>query len=152
MARLEALSRRYAAEPTESDESVLRVGELELDPMKFTFSVGGTPVSLTKTQYRMMARMMRHPGNVFSRVMLQKDQRNPGMKVWDERSIDSEIKRIRKKIKDSNGDTDHIEALYGVGYRVRDPRKPLASGADLSWQHLDKVEEVAQLIRVRERV
>ncbi len=114
VARVVALFRRIEAfsdQPTE--ESNLQRGQLTLDPDRMTVLWEGQPVELTVTEFWMVHALARHPGHVKSRQQLM-DAANV---VFDDHTITSHIKRIRKKFIAVDETFDSIQTAYGAGYR-----------------------------------
>ena len=115
LARLRALVRRGAAERP----PVLEVGGLRLDPGARRVERDGTEISLSATEFSMLETFMREPGVALSRLHLLEH-------VWDgayeNRSnvVDVYVRYLREKI-DLPFGTDSIEAIRGVGYRLRVP-------------------------------
>ena len=102
-------------EPT----AVLERGKLMLDPDRHACTWGGEPVVLTVTEFLILQALAQRPGYVKSRDALM-DAAYDDQVYVDDRTIDSHIKRLRKKFKEVDGDFDAIETLYGVGYRYRE--------------------------------
>ena len=97
-------------------EAPLRIGGLELDLQRYTVKWNGQPVSLTVTEFMMLHALVRHPGHVKSRTQLHQDG-YPHDAYVSERTIDSHIKRLRRKFEDVDAAFDRIETVYGLGYR-----------------------------------
>ena len=122
--RIRAVLRRRAAneddtlERTES-EKVIRRGKLEMDPMRHSSVWDGKPVTLTVTEFLILHALSLHPGFVKSRNQLM-DAAYGDQVYVDDRTIDSHIKRIRKKFRDVDDQFNSIETLYRVGYRYRE--------------------------------
>ena len=119
LARVKVLFRRAAldAAPKRADaEAPLRIGDLELDLQRYTVKWKGQPVSLTVTEFMMLHALVRHPGHVKSRTQLHQDG-YPHDAYVSERTIDSHIKRLRRKFEDVDAAFDRIETVYGLGYR-----------------------------------
>src|SRR4051794_30213491 len=119
LARVKVLFRRAAldAPPKLADaEAPLRIGGLELDLQCYTVKWNGQPVSLTVTEFMMLHAPVRPPGHVKSRKQLQQDG-YPHDAYVSERTIDSHIKRLRRKFEEVDATFDRIETVYGVGYR-----------------------------------
>lgn len=117
------LRRREAAEePTveraEADK-VIRRGKLEMDPLRHSTLWDGENVTLTVTEFLILHALAQRPGFVKSRDQLM-DAAYDDQVYVDDRTIDSHIKRIRKKFRDVADDFNSIETLYGVGYRYRE--------------------------------
>lgn len=118
LARVKVLFRRAALEAAPK-EAPLRVGDLELDLQRYTVKWKGQPVSLTVTEFMMLHALVRHPGHVKSRKQLHQDG-YPHDAYVSERTIDSHIKRLRRKFEEVDAGFDRIETMYGLGYRYRE--------------------------------
>jgi two-component system, OmpR family, response regulator ChvI len=106
------------AERAES-EKVLRRGKLEMDPLRHATLWEGRPVTLTVTEFLILHALAVRPGFVKSRDQLMDAAYDDRVYV-DDRTIDSHIKRIRKKFREVTDEFNSIETLYGVGYRYRE--------------------------------
>jgi two-component system response regulator ChvI len=113
--RREALSRDGSAGAT---ETVVR-GDLLLDAARHMCAWKGRPVDLTVTEFLLLKSLAARPGHVKSRDQLMDAAYGEHIYV-DDRTIDSHIKRLRKKFRVIDGEFAQIETLYGVGYRYRD--------------------------------
>ncbi|HEY0526184.1 MAG TPA: response regulator transcription factor [Stellaceae bacterium] len=100
-------------------EPVLQRGELVLDPARHLCTWRGRPVELTVTEFLILKSLAARPGHVKSRDQLMDAAYGEHIYV-DDRTIDSHIKRLRKKFKAVDDEFAQIETLYGVGYRYRD--------------------------------
>ena len=100
------------------EKSILR-GPLTLDPSRHWCSWKGTPVTLTVTEFLILQALAQRPGHVKSRDQLMDAAYDENVYV-DDRTIDSHIKRLRKKFKSVDDDFEAIETLYGVGYRFKE--------------------------------
>jgi two-component system response regulator ChvI len=105
------------SEPSKS-EALVR-GKLALDPQRHECTWDGRPVRLTVTEFLILQALAQRPGFVKSRDSLM-DAAYDDQVYVDDRTIDSHIKRLRKKFKAVADDFDAIETLYGVGYRYRE--------------------------------
>ena len=94
-------------------------GKLVLDPLRHECTWEGKPVRLTVTEFLILQCLAQRPGFVKSRDNLMDAAYDEQVYV-DDRTIDSHIKRMRKKFRQVDGDFDAIETLYGVGYRYRE--------------------------------
>jgi len=101
------------------EKQVLERGKLKLDPERHSCTWDGKPVVLTVTEFLILQALAIRPGYVKSRDSLM-DAAYDDQVYVDDRTIDSHIKRLRKKFKEVNDDFDAIETLYGVGYRYRE--------------------------------
>jgi two-component system response regulator ChvI len=118
MARVKVLLRR--ARHTEAtrgpDEQAMAVGSLVLDPLRLSVTWKGTPVPLTVTEFLLLQSMARRPGVVKSREQLMQDA-YPDLVSVSDRTIDSHVKRIRRKFTSIDPRFALIEGVYGAGYR-----------------------------------
>jgi two-component system response regulator ChvI len=117
--RIRAVLRR--AEPVEegakpNKEKTIARGELTLDPERHLCTWKNEPVSLTVTEFLILQSLAARPGHVKSRDQLMDAAYGENVYV-DDRTIDSHIKRLRKKFKVVDDSFDKIETLYGIGYR-----------------------------------
>jgi two-component system, OmpR family, response regulator ChvI len=100
----------------ESEAKVLERGGLRMDPERHTCTWKSSPVTLTVTEFLILQALVSRPGVVKSRNALM-DAAYDDQVYVDDRTIDSHIKRLRKKFKSVDGEFEMIETLYGVGYR-----------------------------------
>ena len=107
-----------AAGDAAKKEALVR-GQLALDPQRHECTWDGKPVRLTVTEFLILQALAQRPGFVKSRDSLM-DAAYDDQVYVDDRTIDSHIKRLRKKFKAVADDFDAIETLYGVGYRYRE--------------------------------
>ncbi|MGB0695543.1 MAG: response regulator transcription factor [Rhodospirillaceae bacterium] len=95
-------------------------GELTLDPDRHLCLWKGGAVDLTVTEFLIIQALAQRPGHVKNRDQLIDAAYGENIYV-DDRTIDSHIKRLRKKFRDVDNEFSEIETLYGVGYRFKDP-------------------------------
>ena len=122
MARVKGLLRRgaSAAERTPAEQPIA-TGALVLDPLRFSTTWKGTNVPLTVTEFLLLQALVARPGVVKTRDQLMTDAYPDRVSVSD-RTIDSHVKRIRRKLQAVDREFDRIEAVYGAGYRwLSDP-------------------------------
>jgi two-component system response regulator ChvI len=123
--RVKAVLRRVSALPEsgaktgEASAKTLERGLLVMDQERHTCTWNGKPVTLTVTEFLILYALAQRPGVVKSRDSLM-DAAYDDQVYVDDRTIDSHIKRLRKKFKVEDDDFDMIETLYGVGYRFRE--------------------------------
>jgi two-component system, OmpR family, response regulator ChvI len=122
--RVKAVLRRAApkdptAVPKETDAKALDRGLLRMDPERHTCTWKNEPVTLTVTEFLILQALATRPGVVKSRNALM-DAAYDDQVYVDDRTIDSHIKRLRKKFKVVDDDFEMIETLYGVGYRFKE--------------------------------
>jgi len=116
---LRRASPREQGASRESDSKVLERGLLKMDPERHTCTWKNDPVTLTVTEFLILQALAQRPGVVKSRNALM-DAAYDDQVYVDDRTIDSHIKRLRKKFKAVDDDFDMIETLYGVGYRFKE--------------------------------
>ncbi|HMO29859.1 response regulator transcription factor [Enterovirga sp.] len=121
--RVKAVLRRGAPKdasaPKETDAKALERGHLKMDPERHTCTWKDQPVTLTVTEFLILQALAQRPGVVKSRNALM-DAAYDDQVYVDDRTIDSHIKRLRKKFKVTDSAFDMIETLYGVGYRFKE--------------------------------
>jgi two-component system response regulator ChvI len=120
--RIRTLLRREAsrnATGEKTNEAAITRGDLTLDPNRHLCTWKSQPVELTVTEFLLLKALAQRPGHVKSRDQLMDSAYGENIYV-DDRTIDSHIKRLRKKFKVLDNDFNQIETLYGVGYRYRD--------------------------------
>jgi len=121
--RIRALLRRReldvdTGEHGEKEEAILR-GDLMMDPSRHQCTWKGTPLNLTVTEFLLLKSLAYRPGHVKNRDQLIDAAYGEHIYV-DDRTIDSHIKRLRKKFRAADKNFSQIETLYGVGYRYND--------------------------------
>jgi two-component system, OmpR family, response regulator ChvI len=123
--RIRALLRRQEViagdgEGGEIDTAQVMVrGELRMDPLRHSVLWKGRDVSLTVTEFLLLQALAQRPGFVKSRDQLM-DVAYDDQVYVDDRTIDSHIKRLRKKMRMVDDDFSAIETLYGIGYRYNE--------------------------------
>ncbi|KXK58619.1 two-component system response regulator [Micromonospora rosaria] len=116
-ARLRALRRRArAAEPT-TDMPTLVFGDLEIVPDAGEVRLRGTPVAVTRTEFRLLCELAQHPGRILSRQQLL--QRVWDHTVGDERLVDVHVGRLRQKIEPDTAKPRHLLTVRGLGYKLQ---------------------------------
>ena len=114
------LRRRDTAEAAGSEEAVaLERGPLTMDPLRHAVTWRGAPVTLTVTEFLLLQALAQRPGFVKSRDQLM-DVAYDDQVYVDDRTIDSHIKRLRKKMRAVDPGFSAIETLYGIGYRYNE--------------------------------
>lgn len=122
--RIRALLRRQealsAGDVVAADDSrIMERGYLRMDPLRHSVSWRGVDVSLTVTEFLLLQALAQRPGVVKSRDQLM-DVAYDDQVYVDDRTIDSHIKRLRKKMRTADEDFSAIETLYGIGYRYNE--------------------------------
>ena len=115
VARMRSLLRRAQAD--EDTPQVLRVGPIEIRPDEGMVKKNEEPLSLTRTEFRLLTTLAARPGRVFSREKLLSD-------VWgydyfgDARLVDVHVRRLRMKVEDDPHNPTIIQTVRGMGYKV----------------------------------
>lgn len=117
LARVKAHLRRYAVDTGEknSEEGIIQVGDLIIDPAKYEVRKNGDVIDLTLREYELVKFLALQPGKIFSRENLLE-------KVWgyeyygDLRTVDVTVRRLREKIEDNPGEPKYVITKRGVGY------------------------------------
>ncbi|MBI0474897.1 DNA-binding response regulator [Sphingomonas sp. MA1305] len=122
IARIRAILRRTDAVTTPAGQepvgaaAPLERGRLSMDPARHRTTWGGEPVTLTVTEFLILETLAQRPGIVKTRNQLMDAAYHDDIYV-DDRTIDSHIKRLRRKFRGVDPEFDAIETLYGAGYR-----------------------------------
>ena len=112
VARVRALLRRTRGDikaPT-----VIRINGLEIDTEKYIVTFNGDPIKLTPNEFKLLHLLANRPGQTLTREQLLEDLHGAASSI--DRSVDSHIKNLRKKLEAVSGDS-MIETVYGIGYR-----------------------------------
>jgi two-component system response regulator ChvI len=123
--RIRALLRRTemrqatSVDIVKEEDEILERGNLTLDPVRHRVTWKGNDVTLTVTEFLILQTLAIHPGHVKSRDQLMDAAYSDDVYV-DDRTIDSHIKRLRRKFRMTDSDFIGIETLYGVGYRFKE--------------------------------
>lgn len=119
VARVNALTRRAHAVAEEAHERALAIHGIELDPARRAVRVRGTSVEMTRQEFGLLYALASQPGIVFSRARLL-------AKVWHgeafvtERSVDTLVKRVRRKIEVNPAEPQLLQTVWGDGYKFAD--------------------------------
>lgn len=116
VARVRSILRRVQR-PAKTSEDTLEYRGIVILPEKYVCQVGEAVLNLTPVEFRMLHVMVSKPGRVYSRENLMDLCYNDNRIVSD-RTIDSHIKNLRKKICDARGNDEIIHSIYGVGYKI----------------------------------
>jgi len=117
--RIRAVLRRSSLKNSSEPNKMIQRNELSLDPDRHLCLWKGMEVRLTVTEFLILHSLVFRPGLVKNRDQLIDIAYGETIYV-DDRTIDSHIKRMRRKFRLFDKDFDRIETLYGVGYRYRD--------------------------------
>jgi two-component system response regulator ChvI len=122
LARVKVLFRRAAIDhgaTRPAADAPVQHGDLELDLQRYTVRWKGLPINLTVTEFMMLHALVRHPGHVKTRKQLHQDGYPHDAYVSD-RTIDSHIKRVRRKFEEVDETFDRVDTVYGLGYRWKE--------------------------------
>jgi two-component system alkaline phosphatase synthesis response regulator PhoP len=117
VARVRAVLRRARGQAEPS--GVVRVGDLAVDLANRSVTVAGEPVSLTPTEFDLLAILARNPGRPFTRAQLLDLVYDVAYAGYD-RAIDSHVKNLRRKIEPDPREPRYVLTVYGVGYKLED--------------------------------
>jgi len=120
--RVKAVLRRHTPKGTAAQAvqaKPIERGNLRMDPERHSCTWKNEPIILTVTEFRILQALVSRPGVVRSRNALM-DVAYDDQVYVDDRTIDSHIKRLRKRFKSTDSEFDMIETLYGVGYRFKE--------------------------------
>ena len=113
VARVRALLRRTRGDV--KAPSLIRVSGLEIDSEKYAVSFNGAPIKLTPNEFKLLVLLASRPNQTLTREQLLEDLHGTSSNV--DRSVDSHIKNLRKKLEIASGES-MIETVYGIGYRL----------------------------------
>lgn len=116
--RVKAILRRFRPDEI-SENGVLRVADLSLDPEKHTVTLADRPIHLTSSEFKLLHTLLSSPGRVFSRDELLSRFYQHGETVVD-RVIDVHIGKLRQKIEENPAQPQYILTIRGFGYKIRD--------------------------------
>ena len=117
--RVRAVLRRADINDNSGSEGLITIGNLSMDPDRHSCTWKGMDVKLTVTEFMILEALARRPGVVKNRDQLL-DAAYGETTYLDDRTIDSHIKRLRRKFRETDQEFDSIETLYGVGYKYVD--------------------------------
>ncbi|MBN1402445.1 MAG: response regulator transcription factor [Anaerolineae bacterium] len=118
VARVRAILRRVQAETQPADEP-LSVGALSLDVARHAVSLGEDEISVTPSEFEILRALMSAPGRVFSREQLLEAAQGMAYEGY-ERTVDTHIKNLRRKIEANPRRPEYILTVHGVGYKLRE--------------------------------
>ena len=119
LARVRAVLRRASDNVmTKTGPNIVRQGHLLMDPDRHLCSWKETEVRLTVTEFLILQALAARPGMVKNRDQLMDAAYGESI-FLDDRTIDSHIKRLRRKLREHDPEFDQIETLYGIGYKYK---------------------------------
>jgi two-component system alkaline phosphatase synthesis response regulator PhoP len=113
VARVRVVLRRIQGD---SASDVIRAGNLVLDRSRYELSLPNEVITLTPTEFEIMATLMSQPGRIFSRQQLLKAAHGVAFESY-ERAVDSHIRNLRRKLEANNDAGGRILTVHGVGYK-----------------------------------
>lgn len=116
-ARVRAVLRRTARDRDDSGPASLESGPFVVDLRQQAVSVGGKPVTLTPTEFRLIALLVREPGRIFSREQIIDRVFGYDFDGFD-RTVDAHMSSLRRKVDAVPGTAKRIQTVYGSGYRL----------------------------------
>ena len=117
LARIKAILRRFGRQGGTGRDGVLKLGPLELDPAGYTVTRDGETLELTPTEFKILALLIRRPGQAFTRTQIS-DAVSTGQHYLASRYIDVHISRLRGKIEQDPSKPRIIQTVPSVGYRA----------------------------------
>jgi DNA-binding response OmpR family regulator len=118
VARVRALLRRTRGDI--KPPSLIQSGGLEINLEKYSVTFHGSPLKLTPNEFKLLYLLASRPGQTLTREQLLDDLHGSASSI--DRSVDSHIKNLRKKLETTSGES-MIETVYGIGYRFMEERK-----------------------------
>jgi DNA-binding response OmpR family regulator len=115
VARMKAVLRRSSPDDDELDEIWTR-GNIEINISTYEVKVAQKTISLTPTEYKILVTLAQKPGRVYSRLQLMDNVMGEAF-VNYERSIDTHVSNLRKKVERDPAHPEYIHTVYGIGYR-----------------------------------
>jgi two-component system phosphate regulon response regulator PhoB len=116
VARVRALLRRKTTPPDQTDQTLVRLHDILIDPGKHQVYVEDQPVELTFTEFKLLQLLIQRPGWVFTRYQIVDALRGEDYPV-SERSVDVQIVSLRKKLGNKG---DFIQTVRGMGYKFKE--------------------------------
>ncbi|MFZ1344881.1 response regulator [Thiothrix eikelboomii] len=116
IARVKAVLRRTLPNQSASHLTILGVAGIQLDRERLSVQFSDQQVILTLVEFELLETLQSYPGRIFSRQQLM-ERVYPDNRIVSDRTIDSHIKKLRKKINALNPERDFIHSVYSVGYK-----------------------------------
>jgi two-component system response regulator BaeR len=117
VARVKTVLRRVEAKPDVQEENELFYREIVLSLDRFECVARSQQIDLTPVEFKMLQALMSRPGHVFSRDRLM-DLAYTDERVVSDRTIDTHVKNLRRKLAQALDDEELIHSIYGVGYKI----------------------------------
>ena len=110
--------RRAYGELASPESDILYVADLVIDRTRASVRRGDRQLNLTPLEFRLLVFFAQHPGQVFSRGQLIEHVWGYGADLYDEKSVNVHIRRLREKIEDEPSDPRIVLTVPGIGYRL----------------------------------
>jgi DNA-binding response OmpR family regulator len=124
VARVRARLRRPAGRSAAAASPAIRAGDLEIDVKKRAVRAAGRSIALTTAQFDILAMLAREPGRVFTRLEILEGASGTAYEGY-ERTIDAQVKNIRKALGDDSAEPRYLGTVRGIGYRfIESAREP----------------------------
>jgi len=117
VARIRTILRRVASQPEIPQENQLTYGDIQLSLDRFECTVRDQKIDLTPVELKILQGFMSRPGHVFSRDRLM-DMAYTDERVVSDRTIDTHVKNLRRKLSTALAEKEVIHSIYGVGYKI----------------------------------
>jgi DNA-binding response OmpR family regulator len=117
VARIKAVLRRSNPEVVQT--KILQFGDLQIDTEKFIVSLKGQEITLTPTEFQLLATLAENPGRVFKREQLLRELQGESYDSL-EKTINVHVRNLRVKIEEDPSHPKYIQTVFGVGYRFSD--------------------------------
>lgn len=121
-ARIKTVLRRTSPDEMKEEQDVVLVrGEIEINESTYGVRVRNEIINLTPTEYKILVTLAQKPGRVFSRLQLMESAMGEAF-INYERSIDTHVSNLRKKVEKDHAHPEYIHTVYGIGYRFGDKK------------------------------
>ena len=117
VARVKTILRRVQEMPGNTEGNELAYRDITLSPARFECIARGQQIDLTPVEFKMLQAFIARPGHVFSRDRLM-DLAYADERVVSDRTIDTHVKNLRRKLAQAIGSEELIHSIYGVGYKI----------------------------------
>jgi two-component system response regulator BaeR len=117
VARVRTIQRRLQQQPAVASDTELNYRDITLYLERYECIAQGQSIELTPVEFKMLRGFMSQPGRVFSRDQLM-DISYPDERIVSDRTIDTHVKNLRKKLTQSVDEEELIHSIYGVGYKI----------------------------------
>ncbi len=116
VARMKAVLRRTQSDDRDREEEVIVKGNVRINLSTYEVIVQNEPISLTPTEFKILVTLFQKPGRVYSRLQLMNIAMGEIYANY-ERSIDTHVSNLRKKIEEDPANPKYIQTVYGIGYK-----------------------------------